>query len=189
MKKIFLLFIFNSTLLLSQNEFLVNTYTDSTQRWPSIDKDGNGNYYVIWQSLNQASVYSKGDIFLQQFNSNDVKVGDEELVNLITGNNQEKPVIATNSFGKSVVAWSSFTDLSSAYDIKARIFNQNSPQGSEILVNSTTINSQSNPSAAIRPNGEFIIAWDSWNQDGGDRSVFAQRFDAGGNKVGSELRT
>ena len=41
MKKIFLLLIISSTLLSSQNEFLVNTYTDSTQRWPSIDKDGS----------------------------------------------------------------------------------------------------------------------------------------------------
>ena len=68
-------------------------------------------------------------------------------------------------------------DLQSMYDIKARILNQNSPQGNEILVNTTTMNTQSNPSVAIRSSGEFVIAWDSWNQDGGDRGVYAQRFD------------
>src|SRR3990172_537129 len=188
MKKIFLLIVLSSTLLFSQDEFLVNTFKDSTQRWPSIDKDGDGNYYVVWQSINLVSSISPYPICLQQFNSNNVKVGSEIVVNEATGNKQEKPVIATNATGRSVVTWSSFTDLASVYDIKARVFNQNLHQGNEILVNTTIPNSQSNPSAAIRTNGEFIIAWDSWNQDGGDRSVFAQRFDAGGNKVGSELR-
>lgn len=188
MKKIFLLIVLSSTLLFSQDEFLVNTFKDSTQRWPSIDKDGDGNYYVVWQSINLVSSISSYPICLQQFNSNNVKVGSEIVVNEATGNKQEKPVIATNATGRSVVTWSSFTDLASVYDIKARVFNQNLHQGNEILVNTTIPNSQSNPSAAIRTNGEFIIAWDSWNQDGGDRSVFAQRFDAGGNKVGSELR-
>ncbi len=188
MKKIFLLIVVSSTLLISQNEFVVNTFTDSTQRWPSIDKDGSGNYYVVWQSLNQVSANSKSDIYLQMYNSNDAKVSSEVLVNSSTSNNQEKPVIATNANGRSVVVWSSFTDLQSNYDIKARIFNQNSPQGNEFLVNTNTLHTQSNPSVSIKSNGDFIVVWDSWYQDGGDRGVYTQRFDVNGNKVGSEFR-
>ncbi|OGU54991.1 MAG: hypothetical protein A2006_10205 [Ignavibacteria bacterium GWC2_35_8] len=187
MKKIFLLLVLSSTLLLSQNEFLVNTLTDTTQRWPSVDKDGSGNYYVVWQSIFLPSSISPYPIYLQMFNSNDVKVGGEILVNEATGKKQEKPVIATNAAGRSVIAWSSYTDFTSIYDIKARIFNQNFPQGNEILVNTNTLNSQSNPAVAIRLNGEFVVAWDSWYQDGGDRGVYAQRFDLTGNKVGSEF--
>jgi hypothetical protein len=188
MKKIFLLIVINSAFLFSQNEFLVNTFTDSTQRWPAIDKDGNGNYYVVWQSLNQVATNSKSDIYLQMFNSSNTKIGGEVLINSTVTNNQEKSVIATNSNGKCIVAWSSYSDLQSIYDIRARILNQNSPQGNEILVNTTTLNTQSNPSVAIRSSGEFVIAWDSWNQDGGDRGVYAQRFDATGNKNGTEFR-
>lgn len=188
MKKLLALFILSSSLLFSQSEFLVNTITDSTQRWPSINKDGNGNYYVVWQSIVPFSSISPYPIYLQQFNSKNEKVGSEILVNESTPFKQEKPTIATNAGGKSVVVWSSFTDLSSAYDIKARIFNMNSPQGNEILVNTTTSNTQSNPAVAIRATGEFIVAWDSWHQDGGDRGVYAQRFDALGNKVGVEFR-
>lgn len=187
MKKIFLLIVLSSTLLFSQDEFLVNTFTDSTQRWPSIDKDDNGNYYVVWQSINVISSILLHPIYLQQFNSNNVKVGSEILVNESTPNIQEKPVIATNANGRSVVSWSSFTDLQSGYDIKARIFNQNSPQVTEILVNTSIQNTQSNPAAAIKPNGEFVITWDSWFQDGGDRGVYAQRFDSDGNKLGAEF--
>jgi hypothetical protein len=188
MKNLFILFILSPVFLFSQKEFLVNTCSDNTQRWSAVDKDSIGNYYIVWQSLNQVSSSSKSDIYLQQFNSNDVKVGREVLVNDIVTHNQEKPDIATNPDGKSVAVWASYTDLQLMYDIKARIFNQNTPQGSEILINTTTLNTQSNPAVAIRSNGEFVIAWDSWNQDGGDRGVYAQRFDATGNKVGTEFR-
>ena len=81
MKKLFVILVLSSSLLFSQNEFLVNTITDSTQRWPAIDKDGNGNYYVVWQSVNLVSSISPYPIYLQQFNSNNEKVGGEILVN------------------------------------------------------------------------------------------------------------
>lgn len=188
MKKISTLIVLTSSLILSQNEFQVNTYSDTTQRCPSIDKDGSGNYYVVWQSLNQVSPTSQGDIYLQMFNESDAKVEGEILVNSFTLNNQEKPSIAANQSGRSVIVWSSFTNLVSVYDIKARIFNQNVPLVDEIAVNTHTLNTQSNPSAAVKDNGEFIVVWDSWFQDGSDRGVYAQRFDANGNKVGSEFR-
>ncbi len=188
MKSILTFLVLTSSIIFSQNEFQVNTFSDTTQRWASIDKDGSGNYYVVWQSLNQVSPTSQSDIFLQMFNANDAKVGGEILVNLFTLNNQEKPSIATNQLGRSVIVWSSFTNLISVYDIKARVFNQNIPQGDEIAVNTHTLNTQSNPSVAVKSNGEFIVVWDSWFQDGSDRGVYAQRFDANGNKVGSEFR-
>lgn len=188
MKKISSLILIASSIIFSQSEFQVNTFSDSTQRWPGIDKDGNGNYYVAWQSLNQITPTSQNDIYLQMFNSNDIKVGGEVLVNSSTLNNQEKPAIATNPLGRSVVVWSSFTDLVSIYDIRARVFIQNNPQSSEIPVNTFTLHTQSNPSVAIKSDGEFVVVWDSWFQDGSDRGVYAQRFDMNGNKIGGEFR-
>lgn len=186
MKLIILLF----SLLISlnaQTEFLVNTHTDTTQRSPVIARDAAGNYVIVWKSLNQVSPTSQGDIFLQRFNSSDQKIGTETLVNTETNFNQEYPAVAMNAAGNFVVTWASYSNFSSIYDIKAKLF-VNNVGGAEILVNTTTINSQQNPVVDIRDNGEFIIAWDSWFQDGSDRGVFAQRFDAVGNKIGNEFR-
>lgn len=188
MKKIFYLFIF-SPLLFSQIEFQVNSSSDSTQRWPSIDRDGLGNYYVVWQSsVNLISSISVSAIILQQFNANDEKVGSEIVVNSAAPFLQEKPYIATNQNGKSVVAWVSYENLNSLYDIKARIFNQNIPAGDAFTVNTFTNYTQTNPSCDIKDDGEFVVVWDSWFQDGSDRGVFAQRFDSNGNKIGIEFQ-
>jgi hypothetical protein len=39
----------------------------------------------------------------------------------------------------------------------------------------------------MNKNGEFIVVWDSWFQDGSDRGIYAQMFDEQGNKKGSEF--
>jgi hypothetical protein len=78
--------------------------------------------------------------------------------------------------------------MDSVYDIKARIFNNAGPLSTEILVNSTIQHSQTNPDVAINEQGEFIVVWDSWFQDGGDRGIYAQRFGASGHKNGAEFQ-
>lgn len=181
------LFFFFTVLTFGQNEFLINTFLDSTQRDPQIAKDANGNYCVVWNSDYQVSLTSQGDIYLQFFSSNDIKIGTEQLVNTITTGDQEKPSLAMNSNGDFVVAWASYSSFNSIYDIKARLYKNNTPVGNEFLVNTYTTNSQTNPSVAIDESGNFIVVWESWYQDGSDRGVYAQRFDNNGNKVGGEF--
>jgi hypothetical protein len=43
---------------------------------------------------------------------------------------------------------------------------------------------QSRGRAAIDSAGNFVIVWDSGDQDGEGLGVFGQRFDAAGNKLG-----
>lgn len=187
MKKVFFIF-FLSVCVLAQSEFLVNEYTDTTQRSPVIAKDSIGNYAVVWQSLNQVSSQSGYDIYLQKYFSNGTKNGSPQVVNQVTAGNQEYPVIAMNKSGKFVIAWTSMKGGTNLYDISYVVTTTGGTGATEGTANTTTAWSQNNPSVAISESGEFIIAWDSWYQDGSDRGVFAQRFDASGNKLGSEFQ-
>lgn len=166
---------------------VVNTYTDSTQRDPYIARDAEGNYVVVWYSINQVTDSSEGDIFLQRFSKTDAPIGGETLVNTETATNQEKPSLAMNGNGNFVIAWQSWTDMNSIYDVKARLYKNGTPTSDEFLVNTTSLNSQCNPDVDIHNSGEFIVAWESWYQDGSQRGVYAQRFDSNGVKIGSEF--
>jgi hypothetical protein len=188
MKKLLLLIITVSTISFSQSEFLVNTYLDSTQRDPQIERDAVGNYLVVWQSYNQVASNSEGDIYFQRFDNNNQKVGTETIVNSISTKNQERPAIAMNPNGDFIVAWASLTDAQSIYDIKARLFKNNLPVGDEFLVNTTMLHSQTNPEVAINENGDFIIVWESWFQDGSDKGIYVQRYNSNGTKNGDEFR-
>ncbi|MFC2083918.1 T9SS type A sorting domain-containing protein [Bacteroidota bacterium] len=188
MKVIFFIILFGYTVL-AQSEFLVNTYQDSTQREPRISIDAIGNYVIVWQSENQVNQNSKGDIYYQLFNSNDERVGTETLVNTYTENEQERPAVAMNSSGDFVIVWASHTgDSDSIFEIKAKVFYNNSETSRELLVNTNVLNSQTKPDVAFNDESEFIVVWESWFQDGSNKGVYAQRFDMDGNKMGSEFR-
>ena len=69
--------------------------------------------------------------------------------------------------------------------------------GPEILVNTTTAGNQTDPSVALDANGDFVVAWTSYGNDGGGngygagfggrQGVFARRFDNIGAPVGNEF--
>ncbi|MGB6649648.1 MAG: hypothetical protein WBG01_14055, partial [Bacteroidota bacterium] len=169
------------------SEFTVNTRQDSTQSDPSIASNAQGEYVVVWTSQDQAAPGSKGDICLQRFDSGDAPVGVETVVSSVTADDQCKPAVAMNPRGDFVVVWSSFTNPDSIYDIKGRLFRSGAPVGDEFTVNTVRIHSQSHPAVAMDSSGGFVVVWDSWFQDGGDRAVYGQRFDADAKSVGVEF--
>lgn len=188
MKKLILLLCIFYFSLFAQNEFLVNTYLDSVQRDPQIARASDGAFVIAWNSFGQQGSGNGGDIYFQRFNADLTKSGTETHVNDISDGNQEKPALAMNSSGTFVIAWASHSGFNSIYDVKVKLYKNNLPVSNEILVNTFTEGTQTNPDVAIDDAGNFVVVWDSWFQDGSDRGVYAQRFDADGNKVGTEFR-
>ncbi len=190
MKRIIILInlLLMSALVSAQDEFVVNTYMDSTQRDPQIAAMPSGEYMIAWTSINQASPESKGDIYFQLFDSNNNKFLPETMFNTDSRGNQEKPSLAVNKDGIYVAAWQSFTNLDSAYDIKARVYSPIfSSITTEFVVNTTIVNSQADPDVDIFDDGSFVVVWDSWDQDGSDRGVYAQIYKNRFEKLGSEF--
>lgn len=91
--------------------------------------------------------------------------------------------------GDFVVSWQSNGQDGSGYGIYAQRYNAaGAAQGGEFLVNTTTANGQSRPSVAMDANGDFVVSWDSGDQDGSSFGVYAQRYNAAGVTQGSEFR-
>jgi hypothetical protein len=174
----------------AQSEIIVNTYQDSTQNQPIIQTlDDQDNFAVLWKSFNQAGENSEGDIYLKFFSSDLSPLSDDLLVNDLFSGPQETPAMASDINGKLAVVWSSFdrTDAKNFFDIKGKIFQDMSAETFEFTVNSYTEGSQLRPDIAMNKNGGFLVVWESWFQDGSDRGVYAQLFDADGNKTGEEF--
>jgi hypothetical protein len=62
------------------------------------------------------------------------------------------------------------------------------PVGAEFLVNSFTVGSQGGSSVGVDSEGDFVVVWQSFNQDGSMNGVFGQRFTSGGVKSGVEFQ-
>ena len=75
--------------------------------------------------------------------------------------------------------------------IRARIFDaEGSPSGADLLINTTTAETQYEPTIAALADGSLVVAWTDWSGTGGDQSgasVRAQVFRADGTSLGAEL--
>jgi RTX calcium-binding nonapeptide repeat (4 copies) len=176
-------------------EFLVNTTTTSGQFNPSITALADGRFVVAWTDSSATGGDTSFDAARAQvFNADGSKSGVEFLVNTTTSFSQRDTNITALSDGRFVVTW---TDSSatggdtSSTAIRAQVFNANgSKSGDQLLVNTTTANSQFNPTITALAAGHFVVAWEDLSQTGGDTSgnaVRAQVFNADGSKSGTEF--
>ena len=58
----------------------------------------------------------------------------------------------------------------------------------EHLVNTRTISNQTDSAVSIDSDGDFLVAWSSYGQDGDSGGIFAQRFDRNCLEVGGEFQ-
>jgi len=117
------------------------------------------------------------------------QAGEEFQVNTYTDNHQRKPAIAMDKRGNFVITWRSRYQDGSEYGIFAQRFNKRGKAlGSEFQVNTYTDGEQRDPAIAMDKRGNFVITWQSWEQDGSDDVIFAQRFNKKGIALGPEFQ-
>ncbi len=105
---------------------------------------------------------------------------------------QAETVVATNTKGDTVVAWTASHGDGNGYDIYARRFDTRGiAVGGEFLVNTTVAGDQRRSSVAIDDAGDFVVVWDSAGQESGlgtgTTGVYGQRYSASGTPIGGEF--
>jgi hypothetical protein len=168
-------------------EFRVNTTTDRQQRQASVAMDASGDVVVAWYSYRQDG--AGYGVYAQRYNEIGVPQGGEFRVNTYTLGHQGTPAVAMDPFGNFVVAWQSHTQDGNGYGIYAQRFNAaGAPQGGEFRANTFTTKDQESAAVAMDADGDFVIAWQSEDQDGSYWGAYAQRFNAAGLPLGGELQ-
>jgi hypothetical protein len=168
-------------------EFQVNSFTIDAQGAPSVAMDADGDFVVTWDSRKQDG--SLSSVFAQRFDAAGNPVGGEFRVNSFTMSSQFGPSVAMDADGGFIVAWQGFDQDGSELGIFAQRFDAaGNPVGGEFQVNSFTSGRQWQPAVAMDADGDFVVTWESYGQDGDSSGVFAQRFDAAGNPVGGEFQ-
>ncbi len=100
---------------------------------------------------------------------------------------QRDPSVAIATNGAFVVTWTAVTN-DHMLDVYLQWFGDDGmPQHDAIRVNSTQTFSQAAPDVAVNANGEAVVVWHSWEQDGGDRGVYLRRFAQSGQPLSEEL--
>ena len=87
------------------SETQVNTYIESWQFSPSITALNDGGYVITWESREQDG--SGTGVYLQRFDNNGERVGEETQVNTYTQNFQRSPDITALNDGGFIITWES----------------------------------------------------------------------------------
>ncbi len=86
-------------------------------------------------------------------------------------------VAAMDPDGNSVIAWNSYGQDGSSHGVFAQGFaNTGTRVGDEFRVNTFTDKDQAWPFVAMDPHGNFVVTWNSYEQDGSGWGVYEQRF-------------
>jgi hypothetical protein len=114
--------------------------------------------------------------------------GGEFRINVVTAGAQIPTGVASNATGGFVVVWQTDVQDGDNTGVFARRYDAAGNPGSEFQVNQFFTGGQSVPAVGAAPDGRFVAAWQSANQDGNGLGIFARRYNAAGAAVGAEFR-
>ncbi|HEY9844151.1 MAG TPA: fibronectin type III domain-containing protein, partial [Candidatus Obscuribacterales bacterium] len=169
-------------------EFRVNTYTEARQEEPAVAMDADGAFVVTWKSR-----FQDGDghgVYARRYAAGSTSGGEEIQVNVSTTSSQTSPDVAMDADGDYLIVWQSYAqEDGDSYAIVGRSFSAGSDiGGSEFVINSYTTGTQESPAIAMDADGNFVVVWSSFGQDGDEYGIFGRRFAAGDSTGSSEFQ-
>jgi hypothetical protein len=169
-------------------EFQVNTYTINNQVSPAVCGTADGRFVAAWNGAEADPL--RNEIFAQRYASDGSPVGTEFQVNTYTPGQQERPSMCCDGAGNFVVTWQQESDQDGDADgvFGQRFASDGTFLGTEFQVNTHTVDNQSYPATCCDGDGNFVVSWASYEQDGARNGVFAQRFASNGAPSGTEFQ-
>ena len=163
------------------DERLVNTVTTHNQDESSITALSDEGYVISWTSYAQDG--NCDAVYLQKFDKDGEKVGEESQVNTIFTGNQNDSNVTSLVDGGFVVTWTSYAQDGSYDGIFAQRFaTDGSTLGAEVRVNTTTFHHQNQPSIDSLEDGGYVISWTSYSAKTASYDIFAKRYTKEGNE-------
>ena len=174
-------------------EFTVNSDTAGYQYAPDVAVHDDGSFVVTW-----ASDYVDGNltgIAARRFDAAGAAIGPQFVVNTYTTGWQASyrsgPRVAGGGDGSFVVVWSGENGsggIGDDYNISGRRYDATgAPVGLQFSVNNLAGGYQAYPAVAVRPDNQFVVAWESY-PTAGDFDVFLRRYDATAAPIGLQAR-
>ena len=167
-------------------EIPVNTTTAGEQVSPVAAMDADGDFAVAWFS--QAPGGITRSALVRCFSADGTPRSDE--IPFASAENLDLPLgLAMSAGGPFVATWGTYTNDQGVFsgDVFAQRYTAaGTPAGGPITVNQTLPGAQSEPSAGMDADGNFLIAW-SHHGNQGERELYARHFTAAGVPDGGEF--
>ena len=167
-----------------QTEVLVNTNTTGQKSGPSVAMDDDGDFVVAWDGPGAAGF----GVYARRYAANGAPKDASEVTITTAGIDPGDPSVAMDADGDFVIAWNRRDAQATLSEVYVQKFNAaGAPVATEAHVNVTTADNQTQQQVAMDDDGDFVVAWTSYNQDGNLGGVYARRYNTAGGALTGEL--
>lgn len=167
------------------NDYPITGPLPGDQTMPHLALRTNGGF-VVWQD-NAADGNGLG-IRAQRLDANFNRLGPLFRVNSIAAFDQEKPQVAALTNGGAVVVWQGGRQgFQKIYARFIPVTGTNLTPAADLMVNTYTNEYQINPAVAVLKDGNIVVVWASFGQDGDKQGIYGQRLSPTGTKLGGEF--
>ncbi|MDX2361589.1 MAG: HYR domain-containing protein [Crocinitomicaceae bacterium] len=163
----------------------VNSSTAGNQMHPAI---AAGDDFFVVTYASEVTGENESEIYGRPFMSNGANVNSPQLIHSVTGSHMMHPDVAMTPTNEYTFTWqvdSLDGDRNGIY--YASYDNSYNEIVAPTQVNTTTTGNQQEPRIAVDENGEFMIIWSSFDQDGDHHGIYGQRYSAPGTTSGGEI--
>ncbi len=158
------------------------------------DAAHQGMYVTVWTGRNGPDDASGTGVIGQLHAADGTALGGNFQVNAGAGNDQNNPDVIVLKDGSFVVVWEGNPPGSSGFDVYMAHYSVDPATGAvqligmgDVRVNTGIAGDQYKPTAVALDDGGYLVIWGAAGGDGSGSAVFAQRYDAQGNKLGREF--
>jgi hypothetical protein len=152
-------------------DFLVNTeYRVDQQRHPDVAWAGALGFMVVWESDDDPQpTGQEWNVVGRVYDATGAPATGELQLNTLS-EVQLDPAVAGHPSGNFVVAWESFTSGGTDETTSSiQVLLVGSPPEAQVNQHPPVANDD-NPAVAVAPNGDILVAWETWGSVGNDAS-------------------
>lgn len=145
------------------------------QSLPDVAMDSAGDFVVVWNGNGPGD--SVG-IFGRRFDRTGAPQGAEFGINTYTTMGQTDPAVAMAPDGSFLVTWTGNGATDDRGVFGRWYTSAGSPKGVEFPINTHTAGFQENQRLAADGAGNFVVVWQSDDQDGDGKGIIGRRYDS-----------
>ena len=182
---------FNADGSANGSELTVRSIASSTSNEsyssPDVALSNNGDFVVCWIQYDTAGL--DYELRFNAYDNTGASLTSNRYVDRSTTDALKRPRIAMDEDGDFVLLWMDPDADASGYGLFSKPYNSSfSALTSSVTVNETEDNYQGYPEIGMNASGDYIVVWQSDDQDGDGMGIYARKYDIGGSALTSEFK-
>ncbi|MDP2227979.1 MAG: hypothetical protein Q8J78_10955 [Moraxellaceae bacterium] len=163
------------------NKFKLNGLSNSNIYGARVAINEAGKFAVLW-TAGSGSSYA---VYARAFSAAGVPVSMESSLSAPSANQFHGDIAIDGAGNYSAV----FVSVTTTADVLMRRYSANGvPASAAFIVSTYTASTQAGVMLAMNDEGNSVVVWESYGQDGSGYGIYGQRVNAAGSKIGAEFR-